>query len=67
MVQTPRPDTAAADAPSGLDALAARQRWLKRRRPHDFAERRSGLIAIWVAVAALVSWLFIAGVAGLGH
>ena len=67
MVQTPRPDTVAAEAPSGLDDLQVRQRWLKRRRNRDLLERRSSLIAVWVGVAALVSWLFIAGVAGLGH
>jgi hypothetical protein len=64
MTDTPR---ASAAAPSGLDDLAVRERWLKRRRSQDFAARRSGLIALWVAVATVLSWLFVAGFAGLGH
>jgi len=62
MADTPRPS-----APSGLDDLAVRERWLRQRRARDFAARRSGLIALWVAIAAVVCWLFIAGFAGLGH
>jgi hypothetical protein len=62
MADTPRPSV-----PSGLDDLAVRERWLKRRRARDFAARRSGLIALWVAIAAVVFWLFVAGFAGLGH
>jgi hypothetical protein len=50
-----------------LDDLAVRERWLRQRRAHDFASRRSGLIALWVTMAAVVAWLFIAGFAGLGH
>lgn len=56
-----------ADAPSGADDLEVRERWLKRRRAHDLAERRSGLIAVWVALAALLAWLFIVGFAGFAH
>jgi len=67
MVETPRSATPSAPPPSGLDDLETRERWLKRRRAHGFAERRSGLIAIWVAVAALLSWLFVAAFAGFGH
>jgi hypothetical protein len=67
MVETPRPDPVSVAQPSGLDALEVRQRWLKRRRARSFAERRSALIAIWVAAAALVSWLFVAAFAGFGH
>ena len=62
MADTPRPS-----APSGLDDLAVREHWLRQRRAHDFASRRSGLIALWVTVATVVAWLFIAGFAGLGH
>jgi hypothetical protein len=54
-------------APSGADDLEVRERWLKSRRARDLAERRSGLIALWVAIAALLSWLFIAGFAGFAH
>lgn len=61
MADTPRPST---PAPSGLDDLAVRERWLRQRRSQDFAGRRSGLIALWVVVAAVVAWLFIAGFAG---
>ena len=64
MTDTPRPT---APAPSGLDDLAVRERWLRQRRARDFAARRSGLIALWVAIAAVVCWLFVAGFAGLGH
>ena len=53
--------------PSGLDDLAVRQRWLRRRHARDLAGRRSGWIAVWVAGGALVSWLFVAGFAGLAH
>jgi hypothetical protein len=62
MADTPHPS-----APSGLDDLAVRERWLRQRRARDFAGRRSGLIALWVVVAAIVAWLFIAGFAGMGH
>ncbi|MGA3183794.1 MAG: hypothetical protein ABSE52_04270 [Candidatus Dormibacteria bacterium] len=62
MADTPHPS-----APSGLDDLAVRERWLRQRRARDFAGRRSGLIALWVVVAAIVVWLFIAGFAGMGH
>ena len=62
MADTPRPS-----APSGLDDLAVRERWLHQRRTRDFASRRSGLIALWVAVAAVGAWLIIAGFAGMGH
>jgi hypothetical protein len=62
MADTPRPS-----APSGLDDLAVRERWLRQRRARDFAGRRSGLIALWVALAAVAAWLIIAGFAGMGH
>jgi len=62
MSDAPRPS-----APSGLDDLAARRRWLRRRRALDRPARRTGWIAMWVAGGALVSWLFVAGFAGLGH
>jgi len=62
MADTPRPS-----APSGLYDLAVRERWLRQMRSRDFAARRSGLIALWVVIAAVVCWLFIAGFAGLGH
>ncbi|MGA8014834.1 MAG: hypothetical protein WCB85_02825 [Candidatus Dormiibacterota bacterium] len=67
MLETPRATPESAPAPSGLDDLEVRERWLKRQRARAFAGRRSGLIAIWVAVAALVSWLFIAGFAGFAR
>jgi len=67
MADTSRPST---PGPSGFDDLAVRERWLRRRRSRAFAGRRSGLIALWVAMAAVVAWLFIAsfaGFAGLPH
>jgi uncharacterized membrane-anchored protein len=66
MIETPTRRGAAA-GPSGLDDLAVRQRWLRQRRARDRADRSSGWIAMWVAAAALVSWLFVAGFAGLAH
>jgi hypothetical protein len=53
--------------PSGLDDLDVRRRWLRRRRALDRPERPTGRIAMWVTAGALVSWLFVAGFAGLGH
>jgi hypothetical protein len=67
MVEASRSAPDPAPSPSGLDDLEVRERWLKRQRARSLVERRSGLIAVWVAIAALVSWLFIAGFAGLGH
>ena len=52
-------------APSGLDDLAVRERWLKQRRGSGVSSR--GLIAVWLAAGALVCWLFVAAFAGLGH
>ena len=52
-------------APSGLDDLAVRERWLKQRRNSGMGSR--GLIALWLAAGALVCWLFVAAFAGLGH
>ena len=46
--------------PSGHEPLRVRERYLRRR-----SQRRSlgdrGIIAIWVAVTALVGWLFVVG------
>ncbi|MGD0834664.1 MAG: hypothetical protein ABSA40_09630 [Candidatus Dormibacteria bacterium] len=64
MIQSTTPSI---PVPSGLDDLAARRRWLRRRRALDRPARRTGWIAMWVAGGALVSWLFVAGFAGLGH
>ena len=49
--------------PTGWDALAVRRRYLRQRRRLD----ARGWTTLWVAVAALMGWLFIAGFAGLGH
>lgn len=52
--------------PTGQDSLAARERYLRQqRRSRRLGDR--GLAAVWVTLGALVSWLFIAGFAGLGH
>lgn len=53
-------------APNGRDDLAVRERWLKnQRRNRDISDR--GLVAVWLVLGALATWLFIAGFAGLGH
>ena len=56
---------AAAAIPSGNDSLRVRERYLRRR-----SQRRSlgdrAAIALWVLVAALVSWLFVVGFSILG-
>ena len=53
-------------APNGRDDLAVRERWLKsRRRSREVADR--GLVAVWVLVGTLGTWLFIAAFAGMGH
>ena len=53
----PRPTSA---IPSGDEPLRVRERYLRRR-----SQRRNlgdrGIIAIWVAVTALVGWLFVVG------
>lgn len=49
--------------PSGLDTLAVRERYLRRRRRLD----DGGWITVWVTVFALMAWLVVAGMTGLGH
>ncbi|MFN2582868.1 MAG: hypothetical protein ABR498_09035 [Candidatus Dormibacteria bacterium] len=52
-----------AGLPTGSDELAVRRRYLRQRRRLD----ARGWTTLWVTVAALMGWLFIAGFAGLGH
>jgi hypothetical protein len=52
--------------PSGDDSLRVRERYLRRRSQRRRLGDR-GLTAVWVAVAALLSWLFMVGVTTLGH
>ena len=49
--------------PTGADALAVRLRYLRHRR------RLTGRawVAAWVTMATVLGWLFVAGMAGLGH
>ncbi|MBV8195678.1 MAG: hypothetical protein JOY80_09135 [Candidatus Dormibacteraeota bacterium] len=49
--------------PTGSDELAVRRRYLRQRR--RLAVR--AWATVWVAAAAVMGWLFIAGFAGLGH
>lgn len=49
--------------PDGRASLATRERYLKRRRAGRFGDR--GVVALWLSFGALVSWLAIAGLAGL--
>jgi hypothetical protein len=53
-----------AKPPSGADALVVRQRYFRQQR-RRFSDR--GWIPLWVVLGALVGWIFIATVAGLGH
>jgi hypothetical protein len=54
-----------AGAPSGTASLRVREQYLRRRSHRRLGDR--GLIALWVAIGALVSWLFVLGFATLGH
>ncbi|TME47242.1 MAG: hypothetical protein E6I55_06245 [Chloroflexi bacterium] len=49
--------------PTGADTLSVRWRYLRHRR------RLSGRawVASWVTVATVLGWLFVVGMAGLGH
>ena len=49
--------------PTGSDELAVRLRYLRQRRRLS----GRGWLAFWVTISAVLGWLFIAGVAGLGH
>jgi hypothetical protein len=49
--------------PDGRASLDVRQRYLKRRR----SRRGDRVIALWVGVGALVTWLSIVGLTGLSH
>lgn len=53
-----------APVPSGADALVVRQRYFRQRR-RRLSDR--GWIPLWVMLGAIIGWLFIATVAGLGH
>jgi len=59
----PRLRRRAAALPTGSDELAVRRRYLRQRR--RLAVR--AWATVWVAAAAVMGWLFIAGFAGLGH
>ena len=52
-----------AGSPTGSAELAVRRRYLRQRRRLD----ARGWTTMWVTVAAVMGWLFIAGFAGLGH
>jgi hypothetical protein len=57
---------AIAAIPSGGDPLRVRERYLRRRSQRRRLGDR-GLTAIWVSVAALLSWLVIVGLTTLGR
>ena len=50
--------------PTGVDTLDVRERYLRSRRQVRRPATR-GWIAAWVGIGALVSWVFIVGVAAL--
>ena len=49
--------------PSGSDTLDVRERYLRRRRRLD----DHGWITLWVTIFAVMGWLLVAGLTGLGH
>ena len=53
-------------APGGDASLRVRERYLRRRSQRRRLGGR-GLTALWVAVGAIVSWLFVVGFTVLGH
>jgi hypothetical protein len=64
-MQGPRPGRRSdPKPPSGADALIVRQRYFRQRR-RQLSDR--GWIPLWVTLGAIIGWLFIATVAGLGH
>ncbi len=54
------------DTPSGTASLRVRQRYLRRRSQRRRLGDR-GTTAVWVAVGAAISWLFVLGFATLAH
>ena len=64
VTSTLRKSEAPAAAPTGVDTLAVRERYLHRRRAGRRPASR-GWIAAWVGIGALVSWVFVIGVAAL--
>jgi hypothetical protein len=61
-----RKPRAVTTVPSGGDSLRDRERYLRRRSQRRRLSDR-GLTAVWVAVAALLSWVFVVGFTTLGH
>jgi hypothetical protein len=61
MSDTARRAVARPGAPSGLEPLAVRERYLHERRRVD----GRGWVGIWVTVFAVMSWLLIIGLTGL--
>ena len=61
---TLRKSQAPAGAPTGVDNLLVRERYLRSRR-HTQRPAPRAWIAAWVGVGALVSWLFVVGVTAL--
>jgi hypothetical protein len=53
--------------PDGRASLATRERYLHRRSRRRFAFGDRGMVAVWIGLATLVTWLFIAGFSGLTH
>jgi hypothetical protein len=52
--------------PDGRASLDVRKRYLRRQhRARFFGDR--GVIALWVGIVAVASWVFIVGLAGLSH
>jgi hypothetical protein len=63
-ITTLRNPQAGPSAPRGDAALWVRERYLRRRSQRRRLGDR-GLTALWVAVGALISWLFVVGFAAL--
>ena len=57
---------ALAGVPSGGDSLRVRERYLRRRSQRQRLTDR-GVMAMWVGVGAMISWLFVVGFTTLGR
>jgi hypothetical protein len=53
--------------PDGRASLDVRERYLHRRSRRRLAFGDRGMVAVWIGLASLVAWFFIAGFAGLTH
>ena len=69
MTQTTAAPTQAEERPAltGSSSLPARRRYLHRRNQRRHRLPGRGITAVWVALVALVSWVFVVFFATLAH